>query len=134
MRDALASLGAVLHDLRASTFYDTDPVGVEDQPRFLNAAATGRTTQPAGELLETLLDLERRFGRTRPYSGAPRTLDLDLILYGDAVIDAPGLIVPHPRFRERGFVLDPLSEIAADWVDPVTGRTVRELTLALRVG
>jgi len=78
-----------------------------------------------------LLEIERRFGRVRPYPGAPRTLDLDLILYGSEVIDEAGLTVPHPRFRERLFVLRPLAEIAADWRDPVTGRTVGELADAV---
>ena len=82
----------------------------------------------ARALLDTLLAIERDLGRERPFPGAPRTLDLDLILYGDAVIDeAPSLIVPHPRFRERRFVLEPLAEIAPDWRDPVTGQTVEEL-------
>jgi 2-amino-4-hydroxy-6-hydroxymethyldihydropteridine diphosphokinase len=124
LRQALASLAPVVHDLRASTFHDTNPVGVGEQPRFLNAAAVGHTTLTARALLDTLLEIERAFGRARPYPGAARTLDLDLILYGDAVIEEPGLIVPHPRFRERAFVLQPLVEIAADWIDPVTGRTV----------
>jgi 2-amino-4-hydroxy-6-hydroxymethyldihydropteridine diphosphokinase len=127
LRQALASLASVVHDLRASTFHDTDPVGVGEQPRFLNAAAVGHTTLTARALLDTLLETERAFGRARPYPGAARTLDLDLILYGDAVIEEPGLIVPHPRFRERAFVLQPLVEIAADWIDPVTGRTVGEI-------
>ena len=87
----------------------------------------GETTLTAHELLSLLLELEQQLGRERPYPGAPRTIDLDLILYGDAVIGEPGLIVPHPRFRERRFVLEPLAEIAADWVDPVTGLTVQAL-------
>jgi 2-amino-4-hydroxy-6-hydroxymethyldihydropteridine diphosphokinase len=80
-----------------------------------------------------LLEVERQLGRLRPHPGASRTVDLDLILYGDAVIDdPPELIVPHPRFRERAFVLDPLAEIAADWIDPVTGHTIAALREALR--
>ena len=78
-------------------------------------------------LLDRLLEIEAAQGRERPFAGAPRTIDLDLILYGDQVIEEPGLVVPHPRFRERAFVLEPLAAIAADWRDPVTGMTVGEL-------
>ena len=81
----------------------------------------------ARELLDELLAIEREFGRERPYPGAPRTLDLDLVLLGDAVIDEPGLQVPHPRFRDRFFVLGPMAEIAPELEDPVTGLRVAEL-------
>jgi 2-amino-4-hydroxy-6-hydroxymethyldihydropteridine diphosphokinase len=131
LNEALALLAPVVQDLHVSTFYDTDPVGVGDQPRFLNAAAVGQTALSARALLDKLLGIERQLGRTRPFPGAARTLDLDLILYGDSVIDEPGLLVPHPRFRERAFVLKPLAEVAADWIDPVTGRTIGELSSAL---
>jgi 2-amino-4-hydroxy-6-hydroxymethyldihydropteridine diphosphokinase len=97
-----------------SALIDTEPVGYVDQPRFLNGVVALDTTLPARTLLELLLDVERRFGRSRegvPAQG-PRTLDLDLLLYGDAEIDEPGLQVPHPRLHERSFVLGPLAELA----------------------
>jgi 2-amino-4-hydroxy-6-hydroxymethyldihydropteridine diphosphokinase len=132
LRSAIAALESSIRHLRVSTFHDTAPVGVGPQPTFLNAAAVGETSLPAKTLLDTLLAIEKDLGRERPFPGAPRTLDLDLILYDDAVIDeGPTLIVPHPRFRKRRFVLEPLSEIAPDWRDPVTGRTVEELLRAL---
>lgn len=128
LRSALDALKPSIDRLRVSTFHDTAPVGVGPQPTFINAAAVGETPLSARALLETLLAIEHDLGRERPFAGAPRTLDLDLILYGEAIIDeAPSLIVPHPRFRERRFVLEPLSEIAPDWRDPVTGKTIEEL-------
>ena len=132
LRGALEALAPAFSKLRVSLFYETDPVDVPgSQPMFLNAAATGESDLTARGVLDALLSVEQQLGRERPYVGAPRTIDLDLILYGDSVINAPGLTVPHPRFRERRFVLEPLAEIAADWVDPVTGKTIRELLALL---
>ena len=130
---AIARLAALLDNLKASRYYDTVPVGVSGpQPIYLNAAAVGKTTLSARELLDGLLAIERERGRERPHDNAPRTLDLDLILFGDAVIVEPGLVVPHPRFRERRFVLEPLAEVAAGLRDPVTGKTADQLLLDLR--
>jgi len=98
----------------ASTLRETEPVGYLDQPSFLNGAAQLETALPPRELLERLLEIESRLGRVRgegPRFG-PRTIDLDLLLYGDETIDEPGLTVPHPRLWERRFVLEPLAELA----------------------
>jgi 2-amino-4-hydroxy-6-hydroxymethyldihydropteridine diphosphokinase len=125
---AVLELQPLLTRLTVSRYYDTVPVGVSGpQPLFLNAALIGRSTMSAPALLETLQAIEQARGRERPYPNAPRTLDLDLILFGDAVIDQPGLTIPHPRFRERRFVLEPLADIAPAMVDPVSGRTMAEL-------
>ena len=125
---AISKLGRLLADLKASRYYETDPFGVSvAQPRFLNAAAVGDAAITPRELLDALLAIEQARDRQRPHVNAPRTLDLDLVLFGDAVIDEPGLVVPHPRFRERRFVLEPLVEIAPGLRDPVTSLTVAEL-------
>jgi 2-amino-4-hydroxy-6-hydroxymethyldihydropteridine diphosphokinase len=125
---AVSRLASILGGLHVSQYRDTDPVGVPDsQPLFLNAAAVGTTALYPRELLDSLLAIERARGRERPFPGAARTLDLDLVLAGDVVMSEPDLIVPHARFRERLFVLEPLAEIAPDLIDPVTGLTVVEL-------
>jgi 2-amino-4-hydroxy-6-hydroxymethyldihydropteridine diphosphokinase len=128
LQQALAELSASVSDLRASSFHETAPVGVVDpQPNYLNAAAVGRTSLTPAALLARMLQIECQLGRRRPHANAARTIDLDLILYDDLVVDAPGLHVPHPRFRDRRFVLAPLAEIAPEMRDPVTGLTVAEL-------
>lgn len=125
---AVASLRGLLTNLAVSRYYETVPVGVSGpQAMFLNAAAVGQTSLTARGVLEALLAIEQERGRERPYARAPRTLDLDLILLGDFVLDEPDLVVPHPRFRERRFVLEPLAEIAPDLKDPATGSPVSAL-------
>lgn len=131
LQHAAGRLAQVVDGLRISSFFETQPVGVGPQPAFLNAAAIGTTTLGARALLATLLDIERERGRERPFPGAARTLDLDLILYDSDVVSDAGLTVPHPRFRERRFVLAPLAEIAPDWIDPVTGLTIGRLLASL---
>lgn len=118
-----------LSEFRLSPLIETAPVGagLEHDPPYLNAVGVGESDQPVREIYEALRTIERDAGRTRPYPGAPRTLDLDLILAGDEVVEETDLQVPHPRFRDRRFVLDPLVELAPDLVDPVTGLTVRQL-------
>jgi 2-amino-4-hydroxy-6-hydroxymethyldihydropteridine diphosphokinase len=128
---AVGRLSGILRHLLVSSFHDTEPVRVPAQRAFLNGAVSGETALDARDLLATLQLIERERGRERPFTGAPRTLDLDLILFGSAVIDAPGLKVPHPRFRERLFVLAPLAEIAPAMRDPVTGCTIAELRARL---
>jgi 2-amino-4-hydroxy-6-hydroxymethyldihydropteridine diphosphokinase len=115
IRRAVELLGAEngVEVVAVSRLRETDPVGYEEQPRFLNGAAELRTTLSARELLERLLAIERRLGRVRgvgPRYG-PRTIDLDLLLYGDEAVVEPGLVVPHPRLHERRFALEPLAEL-----------------------
>jgi len=124
---AVTRLSSILTSVKVSHWLETEPVGVGPQPNFLNGAVVGHTELSARELLERLLAIERERGRERPFPGAPRTLDLDLILYGNQVVDEPGLVVPHPRFRQRRFVLEPLAEVAPDLIDPLTGQTVQAL-------
>lgn len=133
VRRAIRALGDLPRTrlLAASSLYRTAPVGVGEQPDFINAVAEIETALGARELLDELITAEARFGRERPFPGAPRTLDLDLLLYGEQVIAEPGLIVPHPRMHERAFVLLPLAEIAPDISIPNQG-ALRTLLAACR--
>jgi 2-amino-4-hydroxy-6-hydroxymethyldihydropteridine diphosphokinase len=122
--ERLEKLGPV----RASSIRETDPVGVTDQPRFLNAAAELATELAPAELLERLLEIERELGRDRATERrwGPRLIDLDLLLFGEETIDEPGLTVPHPRLADRRFVLEPLCELNEDLTLP-DGTRVRDL-------
>jgi 2-amino-4-hydroxy-6-hydroxymethyldihydropteridine diphosphokinase len=116
-----------------SSFYETSPVGVTEQPSFYNAVLRLHTALSPHELLERLLGIEIEiFGRSRTTLWGPRRMDLDLLLYGDDRIDEGGLVVPHPRMAERRFVLQPLCDIAPDLVHPVLGASIFELLGALR--
>jgi len=107
--------------LAVSSLYQTAPLGLKHQPDFINAVAAVDTTLPPGQFLEALFALEARFGRCRSVPNAPRTLDLDLLLYGEILQDEAYLTLPHPRLHERAFVLAPLAEIATDCQIPGRG-------------
>jgi len=130
---AAQRVAELLSGFRLSSIIETAPVGagLEHDPPYLNAVGVGESDLAARELFVRLRAIEEAAGRTRPYPGAPRTLDLDLILAGNAVVNEEDLRVPHPRFRERRFVLGPLVELEPDLRDPATGRTMRELLARL---
>ena len=131
---AVSRIRTLLDETLVSEYFDTAPVGMAGpQSNVLNAAMVGETAMSPRDLLDALLGIEAERGRQRPHPGASRTLDLDLIFHGDRIVDeAPGLIVPHPRCRERRFVLEPLSQIAPAFKDPVTGKTIGELFKIVR--
>jgi 2-amino-4-hydroxy-6-hydroxymethyldihydropteridine diphosphokinase len=125
---AARRLGTIGGIAARSRLYSTEPVGFADQPRFVNAVIALVTNLAPRELLGALLEIEREFGRDRSAGilNGPRALDLDLLLYGDAVVDDPDLEIPHPRLAERAFVLIPLNEIAPGARDPRTGESVAQ--------
>jgi 2-amino-4-hydroxy-6-hydroxymethyldihydropteridine diphosphokinase len=133
LRSAVRELEhAGIQILRLSSFYETEPQGYAAQPWFLNAVAEARTELFPRQLLHRAQAIERALGRKRSFPNAPRTIDIDILLFGNFIIHAPGLEVPHPRYRERRFVLAPLAELAPDLRDPVTKQTAREMLAALK--
>ncbi len=128
---ALNFLSQRLRMGKISSVYDTEPVGSTEQPRFLNLVCQAYTRlEPAG-LLSLAKGIESKLGRTGK-SNAPRTIDIDILLYDEQVMETPELVIPHPKMVERAFVLVPLAEIAPDLVHPVNGKTMKELSSAIR--
>lgn len=134
LRSAVQQLGSVGRVEVVSSFYETEPVEFTAQPWFLNCAVKLDTEKMPKQLLSGILDIEQRMGRRRTQKKGPRVIDIDILLFGNSVIEAKGLTVPHPALHERRFVLEPLSEIAPETRHPVFKRTIRELRDALPPG
>jgi 2-amino-4-hydroxy-6-hydroxymethyldihydropteridine diphosphokinase len=139
--DRRGNLQAAIERLRqsgtvqaVSAFYEAEPVELRDQPWFLNCIVALETRKSPGELLKDVLDIERTMGRLRLRDKGPRSIDIDIVLFGDEIVEERGLRIPHPAMHQRRFVLAPLVEIAPDMVHPQIGKTTRELLAALPEG
>jgi 2-amino-4-hydroxy-6-hydroxymethyldihydropteridine diphosphokinase len=127
LRDAIARLGRIGKIVRVSSFYETEPVEFTEQPWFLNCAVALETSATPQELMKALLRIEEEMGRRRVQKKGPREIDIDILLFGDEVVESEELTVPHPAMAQRRFVLEPLVEIAPELKHPVTRNTVRDL-------
>ena len=131
LKTALQHLSKSVTLQRISSLYETDPIGYEDQPRFFNIACSGTTRLAPQELLDTAKAIEKVMGRQQTIRNRPRPIDIDILLYNHLTIAQERLTIPHPRMRERAFVLVPLQEIAPTIVDPITGQTIQQLAQAI---
>lgn len=117
---------------KRSACFETEPVGLREQPWFLNMAIEVESTVPAMDILDRCLGIESALGRVRTFPGAPRQLDLDILFYGSCIIETERLVIPHPRVAERRFVLEPLAQIAPAYVHPVLRKTIASLLASCR--
>lgn len=134
LRRAIGGLEVAGRIVSVSSFYETEPVEFVDQAWFLNCAVAVETTLTPKQLMASLLGIEQEMARRRTEKKGPRTIDIDVLLYGDIILQKPGLIIPHPAMHQRRFVLEPLAEIAPEARHPVLKKTVRELLQALPAG
>jgi 2-amino-4-hydroxy-6-hydroxymethyldihydropteridine diphosphokinase len=131
IEQAIKLLGDILRDIKQAPLYKTKAVGYTDQADFLNTAISGQTSLGSEELLSSIKEIEWQLGRVERFRWGPREIDIDIIFYGNQVLESENLALPHPAFRDRDFVLRPLADLSPDLIDPVTGQTISQLLAGL---
>jgi len=134
LRDALAKLGAAGRVVAVSSFYETEPVEFTNQPWFLNCAVALETSLTPQKLMSAILRIEEEMGRQRVQKKGPRSIDIDILLFDETIVDSQELTIPHPAMHQRRFVLEPLAEIAPELSHPIFKKTIREMRDALPIG
>ncbi len=132
IKKAVNLLSDILTDMEIAPLYISKAVGFEDQPDFINTVVSGYTNLPPDDLLKKIKDIEKKVGRIKRFRWGPREIDIDILFYGNLLVEKNELIIPHPRIQERDFVLKPLSDLDPDFVHPVFKKTVKELLLNLK--